>query len=292
MSTFDLALIQIVNGIGVGAIYFLIAVGLTLVFGIMDFVNFAHGVFYAVGAYIGFTLVGITGSFWVALVFAPLIMALLGFLMERSLLQRAYGLDHTYHIILTFGVALIIREVIIVIWSADPQGINVPALLAQPIIWGHFIIPEYRLFIIALVAIIALLLWLWLEKTRFGAMVRAGSESLPMASAMGINVKRLFAITFAVGAALAAIGGVLVAPIQSLNPFMGTRILSLAFAVVVVGGMGSLLGALIAAIVIGVIQSLTIMFWPAGGDTVVYLFMAGVLLVQQTGFLGRSAGNE
>jgi branched-chain amino acid transport system permease protein len=291
MPSLELVITQTVNGLGVGAIYFLIAVGLTLIFGIMDFVNFAHGAFYALGAYIGFELIHDTGSFWAALVIAPLVVGVFAFVLERSLLQWAYSLDHTYQIILTFGVALVISELVIIIWSTHSQNVNPPAALQGILILGGFFFPEYRLFIIGLVAIIAVVLWLWLERTRFGAMVRAGTESLPMASAMGINVKRLFAITFSVGAGLAALGGVLVAPIGNLDPFIGDRVLGLAFAVVVVGGMGSFVGALVAALLIGVIQSLTVMLWPLGGNIIVYLFMAAVLFTQRAGLFGRSTGN-
>ncbi len=291
MPSLELVITQTVNGLGVGAIYFLIAVGLTLIFGIMDFVNFAHGAFYALGAYIGFELIHDTGSFWAALVIAPLVVGVFAFILERSLLQWAYNLDHTYQIILTFGVALVISELVIIIWSTHSQNVNPPAALQGILILGGFFFPEYRLFIIGLVAIIAVVLWLWLERTRFGAMVRAGTESLPMASAMGINVKRLFAITFSVGAGLAALGGVLVAPIGNLDPFIGDRVLGLAFAVVVVGGMGSFVGALVAALLIGVIQSLTVMLWPLGGNIIVYLFMAAVLFTQRAGLFGRSTGN-
>lgn len=288
----ELVITQVVNGIGVGSIYFLIAVGLTLIFGIMDFVNFAHGAFYALGAYVGFELINQTGSFWAALVLAPLIVGILGFILERGLLQWSYSLGHIYQIILTLGVSLIITQLVIIIWSTHSQNINTPEALQGILVIGGVIFPEYRLFIIGLVAVIAITLWLWLEKTRFGAMVRAGTESLPMASAMGINVKRLFAITFAVGAGLAALGGVLVGPIGNLDPAIGSRVLGLAFAVVVVGGLGSLVGALVSALIIGVLQSLTVMVWPLGGDVIVYLFMAVVLLFsQRTGLFGRSTGN-
>jgi branched-chain amino acid transport system permease protein len=278
---------QIVNGIGVGAIYFLIAVGLSLIFGIMDFVNFAHGALYMAGAYAGYELVHITGSFWLALVFAPIIIGLLGLFLEQLLLRQAYRLPHTDHIILTLGIALILVQLVIIGWTAQSKSMNTPAALAGIFLVHNLIFPYYRLFVIAIVAFIALLLWLLLEKTLFGAKLRAGTESLDMASALGINIKRLFSITFGLGAGLAALGGVLVAPTSNVDPFMGTRVLGLAFAVVVVGGMGSFSGAIIAALAIGIIQSVTAMFWPLGANVVVYLFMALVLLTQQAGLLGR-----
>lgn len=288
----SLLVAQIVNGVGVGAIYFLIAVGLSLIFGIMDFVNFAHGAFYMIGAYAGFELISFTGSFWVALVLAPIIVALLGFVLERILIRRAYALAHTDQIIITLGLALILTQLVIMGWTAKSQNVNTPAILNGIVIVHGLILPYYRLFVIGFVAVVAVVLWVWLEKTKFGAMVRAGTESIDMTSALGVNIKRLFAVTFAVGAGLAAMGGVLIAPISNVDPFMGNQVLGLAFAVVVAGGMGSFVGALIAAIMTGVIQSVTVMFWPLGGNVTVYLFMALVLLTLPAGLLGRKGANN
>lgn len=283
----SLVIAQIINGIGVGVILFLIAVGLSIIFGIMDFVNFAHGAFYMVGAYIGYEIIHFTGSFWVAFGAAPIVVGFLGYALERGLLRQAYGLPHTDQIILTLGIALIVTQLVILGWTAKSENVNPPDILRGIVIIGGVILPYYRLFVIGIGGAVAISLWWVLERTNFGAKIRAGTESLEMTAALGINIKQLFGAAFAIGAALAALGGVLIGPISNVDPFMGQRILGIAFAVVAVGGMGSFAGAITAALMIGVVQSLTIMVWPLGGNVVVYLFMALVLLTRQAGLFGR-----
>ena len=280
-------LAQLLNGVGNGMVYFLIAVGLTVIFGIMDFVNFAHGAFYLFGAYFVFAGLQWVSSFWLALVLAPLIVGLAAFALERLVLQHAYGLEHTYQIILTLGVSLIATEAVIILWGASPQNVPVPDLLSGRLDLGVIEYPNYRIFVIVLAAILAFLIWYGLERTKIGAIVRAGTESLDVVSSLGINIKRVFALTFAVGGALAALGGALAAPMQGINPFIGDSVLGLAFVVVVVGGMGSFSGALFGALLIGIVQSLTVMVWPVGGSVVIYMLMAVVLLGRQAGLLGR-----
>lgn len=280
-------LAQLLNGIGNGMVYFLIAVGLTVIFGIMDFVNFAHGAFYLFGAYLVFAGVQVSGSFWVALVLAPIVVGLASLALERLVLQHAYGLEHTYQIILTLGVSLIATEVVIILWGASPRNVSVPDLLSGRLNLAVIEYPNYRIFVIGVAAVLAFLIWYGLERTKFGAIVRAGTESLDVVSSLGINIKRIFALTFATGGALAALGGALAAPMQGINPFIGDSVLGLAFVVVVVGGMGSFSGALFGALLIGVVQSLTVMVWPVGGSVVIYMLMAVVLLGRQAGLLGR-----
>ncbi len=283
----NLLLAQVLNGIGVGMIYFLIAVGLTVIFGIMNFVNFAHGAFYMVGAYAVFTLIRLTGSFWAGLLVAPIVVGLLAWVLERSLLERLYAMDHMFHIILTLGLALVLGELSIIFWGPGPQNIGPPAGLGGVTSIGPLAYPDYRLFVIAVTAAVAVGFGIVLERTRLGAIIRAGTESIDMVSALGIDIRTVFSLTFATGAALAAMGGALAAPIRGVNPFMGDEVLGLAFVVVVVGGMGSFTGALVAALLTGIVQSLTIMFWPLGGNVVIYLLMALILLLRNAGLMGR-----
>ncbi len=283
----NFVLAQVLNGIGVGMIYFMIAVGLTVIFGIMNFVNFAHGAFYMVGAYVVFTLIGLTGSFWLGLLVAPVVVFALAWVLERLLLSRLYKMDHMYQIILTLGLALILGETAIIFWGAGPQNVGTPVGLGGTTNIGPLAYPNYRLFVIAVTALIAVGFGLVLERTRIGAIIRAGTESIDMVSALGIDIRTVFSLTFAIGAALAAMGGVLAAPMRGVNPFVGDEVLGLAFVVVALGGMGSFTGALLAALLTGVAQSLTIIVWPLGGNVVIYLLMALVLLLREAGLMGR-----
>lgn len=285
MST-ELLLAQLFNGVGTGLVYFLIAVGLTLIFGVQHFVNFAHGGFFLLGAYLAYAMTAQGVSFWVALFVAPPAVALLGFVVERLFLQRLYKVDHMYQIVGTFALLLIIRELVIVIWGPFTQTVIAPPALQGVLEIGPVVYPLYRVFVVCLAGVLAVALWLLLERTRFGSYLRAGAESNETSSALGINVNRIFWMTFALGVGLAALGGVLASPMRGITPTTGEEILGLAFVVVVVGGMGSFHGAFFAALLIGVVQSVTIGLWPAFGSVVVYLLMALVLLVRTEGLFG------
>lgn len=284
----QLLLTQLLNGIGVGLVYFLIAVGLTLIFGVQHFVNFAHGGFFLLGAYLAYTVTREGLGFWAALLIAPPAVAAIGFAVERLFLRRLYRAEHIYQIVGTFALLLIIRETVIVIWGPFTQTLTAPQVLRGVVDLGGVVYPMYRIFVVCAAGLLALVLWLLLERTRWGALLRAGAESTEMSSALGINVERVFWITFALGAGLAALGGVLAGPMRGITPGTGAEILGLAFVVVVVGGMGSFHGAFVAALLIGVVQSITIAFWPVGGSVIVYLLMALVLLVRTEGLLGRT----
>lgn len=285
MST-ELLLAQLFNGVGVGLVYFLIAVGLTLIFGVQHFVNFAHGGFFLLGAYLAYAMTAQGVNFWVALLVAPPAVALLGFVVERLFLQRLYKVDHMYQIVGTFALLLIIREVVIIIWGPFTQTVTAPVALQGVLEIGPVVYPLYRVFVVCLAGVLAVVLWLLLERTRFGSYLRAGAESNETSSALGINVNRIFWMTFALGVGLAALGGVLASPMRGITPTTGEEILGLAFVVVVVGGMGSFHGAFLAALLIGVVQSVTIGLWPSVGSVVVYLLMALVLLVRTEGLFG------
>lgn len=280
-------LLQTVNGIGIGMLYFLLAVGLSIVFGLLRFVNFAHGAFYLLGAYLCFEAIRQGLSFWAALILVPLLVAAVGWVAEKTLLRHVYSKPHEFHILITVGVALIIQELVIVQWGPLGDSVAVPPGLEGVVMWGDFIYPKYRLFVIAVTAGLAVLLWWVLEGTRLGSAVRAGSESPEMVSLLGINVFRLFSLVFALGAATAAIAGVLAAPIRGVEPFMGIEALAVAFVVVVVGGLGSFTGALVGGILIGVVQSVMSTLWPEGARLMIYVAMAAVLLLRPNGLLGK-----
>lgn len=284
----NLYLFQILNGIGVGMIYFLAAVGLSIIFGLLNFVNFAHGAFFLLGSYLCFSIVAVTGNFWLALVFAPLIVAVLAWLSERLLIRRIYHLPHTFHILISLGLALVIQEVIIMIWGPVGKSVSAPEVLQGVVQIGSFAYPAYRIFVIGFSAALGAVLWLLLERTRFGALVRAGSEDRSSVALLGTNIYRLFSITFTLGVALAAIAGVLAVPIRGAHPFLGTEVLVLAFVVVVIGGMGSFKGALAGGLVVGLVQTLMTTLWPPGSELMIYAAMALVILVRPHGLFGRA----
>jgi len=284
----NLYLFQALNGIGLGMIYFLISVGLTIIFGLLNFVNFAHGAFYLLGAYLSFSVVSITGNYWLALILAPIFIAFIALLCEKTLIKRVYHLPHTYQILVTLGVALIIQELCISIWGPIGKNISPPDSLKGVIQLGEFFYPQYRLFVIVFAAIVAFGVWILLDKTKFGALVRAGSEDAETLSLLGTHTHRLFSITFALGVGLAGLAGVLAAPIKGIHPFIGPEILGLAFVVVVIGGMGSFTGALVGGLLVGLVQSLMTTFWPQGASLMIYGAMAFVILLRPYGLFGRA----
>lgn len=285
----NIYLLQIVNGIGVGMLYFLLAVGLSIVFGLLRFVNFSHGAFYVLGAYFCYQLGQMGVNFWYTLFLAPLIVGALAWLAEKLVLRRIYPLPHHYHILFTVGLALIIQETVISVWGPLGNNISPPAILQGVVIIGDFIYPKYRLFVIGFTALFAVLLWWVLEGTRIGSIVRAGSESTEMVSLLGLNVNRVFSLVFAMGAATAALAGALSAPIRGVDPFMGIEALGIAFVVVVIGGLGSFFGSLAAGILVGVVQALMSTVWSEGSQLMIFVAMAAVMLLRPHGLFGRPA---
>lgn len=283
----NIYLLQVINGIGIGMLYFLLAVGLSIVFGLLRFVNFAHGAFYLLGAYFCYQLTRWGMSFWLTLLVVPLAVGGVGWLTEKLMLRHVYATAHEYHILVTVGLALAVQELVILQWGPLGDSVAVPDILQGVVMWGNFVYPQYRLFVIGFTAVLAILLWYILEGTRLGSAVRAGSESTEMVSLLGVNVYRIFSLTFALGAATAALAGVLAAPIRGAEPFMGVEALGVAFVVVVVGGMGSFSGALLGGLLIGVVQSVMSTLWPEGARLMIYIAMAAVLLLRPHGLLGR-----
>lgn len=283
----NIYLLQIINGVGIGMLYFLLAVGLSIVFGLLRFVNFAHGAFYLIGAYACYQMTRWGVSYWLTLLAAPLLVGALGWLTEKVVLRHVYAKAHEFHILVTVGLALAVQELVILQWGPLGDSVAVPDALQGVVMWGSFVYPKYRLFVIGFTAALAVLLWWVLEGTRLGSAVRAGSESTEMVSLLGIPVHRIFSLVFGLGAATAALAGVLAAPIRGAEPFMGIEALSVAFVVVVVGGMGSFSGALLGGLLIGVVQSLMSTVWPEGARLMIYIAMAAVLLLRPHGLLGR-----
>ncbi|MDQ1850114.1 branched-chain amino acid ABC transporter permease [Gemmobacter fulvus] len=281
-------LFQMLNGIGLGMLYFLLAVGLTIIFGLLQFVNFAHGAFYLLGAYLTYDFVERGMNFWLAMVLAAVIVAVVAGVVEAVLLRRIYKLPHTFHILVTVGIALFIQELVIILWGPLGGSVAAPSALNGVVMVGDFIYPKYRLFMIGFTAVLAIGLYWALERTRLGAIVRAGSESSENMALLGYDTLRINTLVFAAGAGLAGLAGALVAPIRGVEPFMGIEALSIAFVVVVIGGMGSYVGALVAGILVGVVQSLMATIWPEGARLMIYLGMAAVIVLLPRGLYGRA----
>lgn len=276
----QLLLSQLFNGLGNGLIYFLIAVGFTLVFGLMNFVNFAHGAFFLLGSYAALELTSRGFGFFTSLLLSPLLVGGVALLAERVLFRRLYGQDHMYQIVATLAVAIMVQEVVTIVWGPFTFTLPPPEGLAGVTRIGPISYPTYRVFVVLGAAVLAVLLFILLERTRLGAMLRAGSQDAEMLAALGVNVKQLFAWTFALAAGLAAVAGALSTPMRSITPTSGTEVLVLAVVVVVVGTLGSYVGTLIAAIGIAEVQSVAVAYAPAYGNLVIYVLMAGVLLVR------------
>jgi branched-chain amino acid transport system permease protein len=277
---------QLLNGFATGMLYALVAVGLTLVLGILNIPNFAHGVLYALGAYLTYTVAKITGSFYLAILIGPLLVVLVGFALESTALRRLYAVEQDYQLLFLFAVGLIIQEGIVMIWG--PVGFSVlpPPLLAGAVDLGFTIYPIYRLAVIVVTSALVFGLWFLLTRTSIGAIVRAGIEKREMVSILGININRVFLFTFGLGTYLAGLAGGLATPIFGLTPSMGLDILPICFVVVVVAGLGSIVGAIFAGILIGIAQSATSVFYPEAAQIVIYLLMGLVLILRPQGLFG------
>ncbi|HEY5900218.1 MAG TPA: branched-chain amino acid ABC transporter permease [Burkholderiales bacterium] len=283
----NLLLGQILNGIATGMLYALMGLGLALITGILNIPNFAHGALFAVGAYLLVTVVALLGNnFWLGLAVAPLGVALLGLLIEWAGVRRLYAAGHDYQLLFTFGLALILNELIIVIWG--PVGIShlPPQILRGGVDLGFTFYPKYRLFVMLMAGLLVFLTWLFLEKTKYGAIMRAGIENKEMVSLLGIDIHKLFTAAFALGAYLAGIAGALTAPIRGLSPGMGVDMLGIAFVVVALGGLGNLLGAIAAGLLIGIAQAVVAAYWTEASTAVIFAVMAAVLLVRPQGLFG------
>lgn len=282
-----MSLEHLFNGLMLGMIYVLIAIGIGMIFGMMNFVNFGHGAFYALGAYLAYTIGAAGGSFWLALLLAPLLVGILGTAVERTLLQPLHGGEQSLHLLVTFGLALIFQELTILIWGPIGKPVSVPAFLRGGVDLGFTVYPRYRVFVVAFTVVVALVLWVCLERTRLGAIIRAGMERAEMVNALGINIGFVFTSVFGLGCAMAGLAGVLAAPLVGVNPSMGMSVILLAFVVVVIGGLSSLAGAVVGGLLVGVVQALSTLYIPAASELMIFLVMAVVLVLRPHGLMGR-----
>ena len=277
---------QLLHGLVFGAALALLALGLTVVFGLLGVMNFAHGELYMLGAYAGIAVIGWTHSFWVALVAAPLIVGVLGAITEAATLRPLYRREPLYGLILTFGLALVFREGVRQIYGGDMRRILPPFTGSTPILGMTY--PDYRLFLLAASSALLLAIWLFFTRTRAGIIVRAAVQDAEMLDGLGVNVRRVFTLTFAGSAALAALAGLLLAPVFTVYPQMGVEMILLAFIVVILGGMGSMGGSVVAAVVIGLAQSLFSLWMnPQRVAIAIFGIMIVVLIVRPRGFFGR-----
>jgi len=278
---------QALNGLSYGVLLFLLSVGLTLIFGMLDVVNLAHGSFYMLGAYAGLSLIAATGSFWLALALAPLAVGVVGAVVERTCLRPLYRRPPLDHVLLTFGFIYLFEDLVKWIWGGRIRSIPSPDLFSGSVTVFSATVPSYRLFVIAFGLAMAVALWLVIERTRLGAIVRAGVFDAEMTAGMGINIDRVFTWVFAGGAALAGLSGVIAGPIQSAYPPMGASILIPALIVVVVGGLGSLKGSLAGSLIIGQAETFGKAWLPGASMVIIYVVMALVLLLRPQGLFGR-----
>lgn len=283
----------VLNGLSFSMYMFIIAAGLTLVFGVLRILNFAHGAFYMVGGYVTYTIVdrlaGVPGNFWIGVLAAALVLAGMAYLIERFMLRYLYDREHLHQLLFTFALVLLIGDMVRAIWGTDLLSVSYPPELRGATDLGITFYPSYRLFLLVVGIAAFVILWLVIERTRWGRIMRAATQDREMLAALGINVPLVFSAVFVVGAALAGIGGALAAPALALEPGMDAQVVVLSFIIVIIGGMGSLPGAFIGAIIIGQVNSFGIAFLPDFEIVLVYLVMLAVLLLRPWGLFGRQA---
>ena len=283
---FTFLLEQVVNGLVLGGYYLLIALGLSLIFSVGGIVNLAHGAFYALGAYLSFTIARAFG-FGASVVLSPIAVAFLGILFERFLLRRFYAADPILGLLVTFGLAMIAEQFIRIVWGAAPLSVNMPPAFKGSVFLGDFLFSRYRLFLLAVVIAVLAAIWLLLNKASFGRVVRAGIQRPDMLAALGIKLQPYMTAIVMLGVGMAALGGALFAPITIVHPAMGAEVITVAFVVVVIGGLGSFWGVVISALLVGVVRGMTIHFIPAAGEASMYVLMFLVLLFRPRGLLGE-----
>ena len=277
---------QVVNGLVLGGYYLLLALGLSLIFSVGGIVNLAHGAFYAIGAYVSLEVTRRLG-FGASVVISPLVVGLLGVAFERFLLRRFYNADPILSLLVTFGLALVVEQLLRMVWGAAPLPSAMPAEFKGNVVLGEFLFSRYRLLLLAVVFVVMAALWLLLHKTAFGRVVRAGVQRPDMVAVLGIRLAPYMTTIVVLGVATAALGGVLFGPITTVHPAMGTEIMTVAFVVVVIGGLGSFWGVVLAALLVGVVRGVTIHFQPAAGEASMYVLMFGVLMFRPRGLLGE-----
>ena len=280
---------QLLVGLINGSFYAMLSLGLAVIFGLLNIINFAHGALYMMGAFVAYFLLQWAGlGYWWALLAAPIVVGLVGIALERSMLQRLYTLDHLYGLLLTFGLALMIQGLFRNQYGSSGLPYGIPKQLTGGHTLGFMFLPNYRAWVIAFSLAVCLATWYVIERTRLGSYLRAATENPALVQAFGINVPRMITLTYGFGVGLAALAGVLAAPIYQVNPLMGADLIIVVFAVVVIGGLGSIMGSIVTGFGLGVIEGFTKVFYPEASNTVIFVIMAVVLLVRPAGLFGRA----
>ncbi len=281
---------QLLLGLINGAFYAMLSLGLAVIFGMLNVVNFAHGALYMMGAFVAWLLLEKTGiGYWPALLVAPLIVALFGAFVERTMLRWLYKLDHLYGLLLTFGLALIVEGLFRNEYGSSGQSYQMPELLTGGHNLGFMFLPNYRGWVVVASLAVCIATWFVIERTKIGAYLRAATENPALVQAFGINVPMMLTLTYAAGEGLAALAGVMAAPIYNVSPQMGSSLIIVVFAVVVIGGMGSIMGSIVTGFTLGIVEGLTKVFFPEASNTVIFVVMAIVLLIKPAGLFGRTA---
>jgi len=286
--TFELLCMQLLTGIALGSIYALLALGLCLVFGMLNVVNFAHGAFFMVGAFMGVYFLGITGNFWFSLILTPIATGVLGLLTERYLVRPLYGRGIDYPLLLTFGLSYVLIEAMRVTFGIEGLPSVTPDGLKGTMDVGVGFFPKYRLFLIAATAVIIFAVWFFIQKTKYGLIIKAGAVDQEIVKVLGVDIAKVWLLVFGLGCAIAGLSGILASPTRSVNPEMGIPILAESFVVTVVGGMGSAVGAVVAGLLVGVVYSMTSLFFPDLAELSIFVLMAVVLLIRPQGLFGKS----
>ena len=280
---------QLLIGLINGAFYALLSLGLSVIFGLLNIINFTHGAQYMMGAFVAYFLLQWAGlGYWWALLLAPIVVGITGIVLERTMLKRLYQLDHLYGLLLTFGFALIIQGLFRHEYGSSGLPYAMPRELAGGRNLGFMFLPNYRAWVIVFSLVVCLTTWYVIERTRLGSYLRAATENPALVQAFGINVPRMITLTYGFGVGLAALAGVLAAPIYQVNPLMGADLIIVVFAVVVIGGLGSIMGSIVTGFALGVVEGFTKVFYPEASNTVIFVIMALVLLVRPAGLFGRT----
>jgi branched-chain amino acid transport system permease protein len=280
---------QLLLGLINGSFYALLSLGLSIIFGLLNIVNFAHGAFYMMGAFVAWLALDKAGiGYWPSLVLAPVVVGALGVLVERTMLRRLYQLDNLYGLLLTFGLTLVVEGLFHEQFGNSGNPYPVPELLQGGVRLPFMYLPQYRAWVVVVALVVCIACWLVIDRTKLGSYLRAGTENPRLVQAFGVNVPLMFTITYGFGVALAAFAGVMAAPVYQVSPAMGSNLIMVVFAVVVIGGMGSILGSILTGVGLGIIEGLTRYFYPPASSVVVFLIMAIVLLVRPAGLFGRT----
>jgi branched-chain amino acid transport system permease protein len=280
---------QLLIGLINGAFYALLSLGLSVIFGLLNIINFAHGALYMMGAFAAYFCLQWVGlGYWWSLLIAPIVVGLVGILLERTMLKQLYHLDHLYGLLLTFGLALIIQGAFRNAYGSSGLPYGIPAALSGGHNLGFMFLPNYRAWVVVFSLVVCLAAWYVIERTRLGAYLRAATENPALVQAFGINVPRMITLTYGFGVGLAALAGVLAAPIYQVNPLMGADLIIVVFAVVVIGGLGSIMGSIVTGFALGVVEGFTKVFYPEASNTVIFVIMALVLFVRPAGLFGRA----